>query len=64
MSLVAEIIRQIVEGLRKAAHEHTKGKHSFRRKKSIAMILILERHQSIYRFEVPFLFGALRAIGR
>jgi hypothetical protein len=47
MSLVADIIRQIVEGLRKAAYEHSK-----------------ERYQSIYRFEVPFLFGALRAIGR
>ncbi|CAF2620802.1 unnamed protein product [Rotaria sp. Silwood2] len=47
MSLVADIIRQIVESLRKAAHEHSK-----------------ERYRSIYRFEVPFLFGTLRSIGR
>jgi len=30
MFLVAEIIRQIVEGLRKAAHEHSKGKFRLR----------------------------------
>lgn len=47
MFLVADIIRRIVESLRKAAYEHSK-----------------ERGRSIYRFEVPFLFGALRAIGR
>ncbi|CAF1047050.1 unnamed protein product [Rotaria sordida] len=47
MSLVADIIRRIVESLRKAAYEHSK-----------------ERYQSIYRFEVPFLFGTLRSIGR
>lgn len=29
MFLVADIIRQIVEGLRKAAHEHSKGKFNF-----------------------------------
>ncbi|CAF0893475.1 unnamed protein product [Adineta steineri] len=44
---IADIIRQIVEGLRKVVHDKAK-----------------EKHQSIYRFEVPFLFGALRAIGR
>ncbi|CAF0765748.1 unnamed protein product [Adineta ricciae] len=47
MFLVADTIRQIIEGIRKAAHDHSK-----------------ERYQAIYRFEVPFLFGALRAIGR
>ncbi|UJR22456.1 hypothetical protein I4U23_025514 [Adineta vaga] len=47
MCYIADIIRQIVEGLRKAAHEHVR-----------------ERFSSVYRFDVPFLFGALRAIGR
>ncbi|CAF2142912.1 unnamed protein product, partial [Rotaria magnacalcarata] len=47
MSLVADIIRRIVESIRKAAYDHSK-----------------ERYRSIYRFEVPFLFGALRSIGR
>ncbi|CAF4828998.1 unnamed protein product, partial [Rotaria sp. Silwood1] len=46
MLLIADIIRKIVESLRKAAHSHAK-----------------ERYQSIYRYEVPFLFGALRSIG-
>ncbi|CAF3557038.1 unnamed protein product [Rotaria sp. Silwood1] len=47
MSLVANIIRRIVESLRKAAYEQSK-----------------ERYRSIYRFEIPFLFGTLRSIGR
>ncbi len=35
MFLVADIIRQIVEGLRKAAHEHSKGKFRLRLLKNL-----------------------------
>ncbi|CAF1029135.1 unnamed protein product [Rotaria sordida] len=47
MLIIADIIRKLVERLRKDAYNHAK-----------------ERYQSIYRYEAPFLFGALRSIGR
>ncbi|CAF3814494.1 unnamed protein product, partial [Rotaria sordida] len=46
MLIIADIIRKLVERLRKDAYNHAK-----------------ERYQSIYRYEAPFLFGALRSIG-
>jgi len=42
MSLVADIIREIVEGLRKAAHEHSKGRFNIpKKKKKLKLSLLL-----------------------
>ena len=45
MLLIITVLREIINGLLKSAHEHSKD-------------------HSIYRFDVPFLLGALRSIGR
>jgi hypothetical protein len=64
MLLIADIIRQMVESLRKAAHDYSKGNIIYYIKKKVNLISIVEKHPSIYRYEVPFLLGALRSIGR
>jgi hypothetical protein len=64
MLLIAEIIREFVESLRKAAYDHSKGNLIEYIKHIRTSISIVERYHSIYQYEVPFLLGALRSIGR
>ncbi len=63
MFIIADVIRKIVESLRRDANNSEKGNRILVNQYEIS-IRIIERYSSIYRFEVPFLFGALRSIGR
>lgn len=64
MSVIVNVVKRLVENLHKSAYNPDKGIFLNLMNTTKYFFQILGKYQTIYRYEVPFLCGALRSIGR